>query len=108
MDSLGIDNNTREIVWKITPKPKKTTKKAAAPKTKAKVAQTSNTNEPEIKEMVSNQIKNLSSILFEKIQGLEQEIKNLRTKNTVLENKVVAQKNADIYTTDTVFQPWYL
>ena len=108
MDSLGIDNNTREIVWKITPKPKKTTKKATAPKTKTKVAQPLNTNEPEIKEMVSNQIKNLSSILFEKIQGLEQEIKNLRTKNTVLENKVVAQKNTDTYTNDMVFQPWYL
>ncbi|OJJ23823.1 hypothetical protein BKI52_05585 [marine bacterium AO1-C] len=103
MDSLGIDNNTREIVWKITPKPKKVTKKATAPKTKAVITQN-----PDIQAMVDSQIKNLSSILFEKIQGLEQEIKKLRATNVALENRVITQQNIDTYTNDVVFQPWYL
>ncbi|HAS43141.1 MAG TPA: hypothetical protein DCS93_21860 [Microscillaceae bacterium] len=108
MDSLGIDNNTREIVWKITPKPKKVTKKATAPKTKAVSTQSSTNKEPELKEMVSSQIQQLSSVLFEKLQGLEQEVKKLRATNVALENRVVAQNNIDTYTNDMVFQPWYL
>jgi len=108
MDSLGIDNNTREIVWKITPKPKKVTKKATAPKTKAVSTQKPNVKEPEIKEMVNSQIQHLSSVLFEKIQELEQEVKKLSATNVALENRVIAQNNLDTYSNDVVFQPWYL
>ena len=108
MDSLGIDNNTREIVWKITPKPKKTAKKAATAKTKSRPVQVNNNEAPEIKEMVSNQIQSLSSILFEKIQELEQEIKDLQTTQVTLENNAMTQKSLDTYTNDAVFQPWYL
>ena len=110
MDSLGIDNNTREIVWKITPQSKKT--KTQQNKTKAKTKTTvpktvaAASQNPDVKELVEAQIKNLSGILFEKIQRLEQDVKKLRLKNKVLENKVASRHDA--YVDDAIFQPWYL
>lgn len=106
MDSLGIDNNTREIVWKITPKPKATKPKAKAnaAKTKTKTIKEDTTN---VQALVEAQIKSLSSILFEKIQELEQDVKQLNTQNTLLEQKVATQQ-ADHYTVDSLFEPWYL
>ena len=106
MDSLGIDNNTREIVWKITPQPKKNKPKAKATAPKSKPIAV--TTDPDIKDLVDTQIKNLSSILFEKIQGLEQDVKKLRVKNLTLESRASFQDKVDTYTHDMIFQPWYL
>ncbi|EAY24014.1 hypothetical protein [Microscilla marina] len=106
MDSLGIDNNTREIVWKITPKNKKTKPKAKAnaPKKKAAVAAGAN---PDLQALVEAQVNNLSSILFEKIQELEQGVQKLNAYQTRLE-KLVDHQKAEAYTQDAVFEPWYL
>lgn len=109
MDSLGIDNNTREIVWKITPQPKKMkakTKAVATPKTK--LADAGKTQNTPLKELVDAQIKSLSSILFEKMKGLEQEVKNLQTTNIALKSKVIEQSAGNDYAEDVIFEPWYL
>lgn len=103
MDSLGIDNNTREIVWKITPQPKKNKKKPTKT-TASKTVVASPT--ADVATLVEAQIKSLSGVLFDKIEGLEQEIKKLQAKNTALENKVTVQHNT--YTNDAIFEPWHL
>ncbi|WP_299461549.1 hypothetical protein [uncultured Microscilla sp.] len=106
MDSLGIDNNTREIVWKITPKNKKTKPKAKANAPKKKPSVVAGAN-PDLQALVEAQVKNLSSILFEKVQALEQDVQKLNVHQATLE-KLVAHPQADAYTQDAVFEPWYL
>lgn len=93
MENNSLDNPTREFVWKIN----------KTPKMKAKTPKNSPNN---IRELVEKQFQSMSMVLFDKINTLENEIKSIKKRNAQLEQQVDSIHTP--YTTDAVYEPWYL
>lgn len=94
MDNTSLNNSTREFVWKINKTPKA---KAKTPKTEPST----------VRELVEKQFQNLSMILFDKINTLENEINSIKRSNTMLENQLT-NSNQTSYVDDFIYDPWYL
>ncbi|EAY27806.1 hypothetical protein [Microscilla marina] len=93
MENNSTNTPTREFVWKIN----------KAPKMKSKTATTDQKN---IRELVEKQFQNMSMVLFDKINTLENEIKTIKNRNTQLEQQI---SNATLQDTNqSIYDPWYL
>lgn len=101
INHLTIDNETREFVWKIeqktAPKPEKTTSK------------TRRHGEPTlVKDAVNRYFNKISEGLFERLEALENQVKQLQAENTQLrENCDNACCTETQYVTDNIYNPWY-
>lgn len=95
MDNSTLNNSTREFVWKINKTPKM---KAKTPKKEAS----------SVKTMVEKQFQSLSTILFDKIHLLENEIKTIKQRNTELEQQVNIQATLPSQPEAFAYEPWYL
>lgn len=93
MENNSLDNPTREFVWKIN----------KTPKMKAKTPKNSPNN---VRDLVEKQFQSMSMVLFDKINTLENEIKTIKKRNSQLEQQI--DNVYAPYTTDSVYEPWYL
>ncbi|HAS47026.1 MAG TPA: hypothetical protein DCS93_41465 [Microscillaceae bacterium] len=94
MDNSTLNNSTREFVWKINKTPKM---KANTPKKE----------ESSVKTLVEKQFQTLSTILFDKIHLLENEIKTIKQQNTYLEQQLM-QAPSQSQSEEFAYEPWYL
>lgn len=94
MENSALNNSTREFVWKINKEPKM----------KANTVKKENSL---VKSLVEKQFQNLSTILFDKIHALENEIKDIKQQNIQLEQEL-AQANPTHPTETFAYEAWYL